>query len=305
MRVVFMGSPGFAVPSLRALASAHDVVAVYTPPDRVRGRGKRLVPTPVKETAEELGLAIRQPLTLRDPSETEALAGLRPDVVCVAAFGMLLPPDILAVPEEGCINVHASILPRHRGAAPIHRAILEGDEETGVSIMRMEEGLDTGAYARIVKVPVDDADVCTLTARLADIGAEALMDVLTEIEAGTAVWIPQDETHATYAGKITDTDLVLDPGLDVQTALRRIRASDDSARAKLRISGRVVDVVRAEADTAVVAQGTARRAPDALLLGFSDGAVAAAEVRPEGRPVMNGSSFACGLRADTDVWTRP
>jgi len=297
-----MGSPDFAVPSLRALAERHDVVGVYTQPDKPRRRGKELVPTPVKEFAIRLGLDVYQPRSLRDPEEAAHLASLAPDVVVVAAYGMILPPAILAVPPHGCVNVHASLLPRHRGAAPVHRAILEGDVYAGVSIMRMEEGLDTGPYAATARTLVGECDVETLTSVLADLGATALINALDDIAQGTVVWTVQDESAATYATKITDADLALDPGLTLSDALRRVRASSGSARSKLVVAGRRIDVLRASASPdESVAAGSAAMGRDVLLIGFADGTMRAEEVRPEGKSVMSGHAFALGARIGDSV----
>ena len=193
MRIVFMGTPDFAASVLSELASQHEVVAVYTRPDAVRGRGKQLVPSPVKVEACERGIPVFTPKTLRDADEQQALAALEPDVICVAAYGMLLPAEVLSIPEHGCLNVHASLLPRWRGAAPIERAILSGDEEVGVCIMRMEEGLDTGDYCVCRSLEVGDKDVALLTDLLADLGAHALLTALTQLEAGCIRWTRQDE----------------------------------------------------------------------------------------------------------------
>lgn len=305
MRVVFMGSPEFAVPSLRELAARHQVVGVYTQPDRPRRRGREPLPTPVKSAALELGLHVFQPGTLRDPEALAGLASLVPDVVCVAAYGLILPPAVLDVPRFGCVNVHASLLPRHRGAAPVHRAILEGDEVTGVSIMRMEQGLDTGPVARTVVRLVDDLDVETLTALLAEDGATALLGVLDEIEHDTVSWVPQDDSEATYAAKVTDADVALDPSLTVSESLRRVRASGPSARSKVRVEGRLLDVLQASPASVDLAPGAARAEADGLLLGVADGSVLLEAVRPEGRSSMTGASFACGARLDADCRWSP
>lgn len=296
-----MGSPEFAVPSLRALADRHDVVAVYTQPDRVRGRGGRTTPTPVKAEALGLGLDVRTPVTLKDSEVQQAFAALEPDVVCVAAYGLILPREILDVPRFGCVNVHASLLPRHRGAAPVHRAILEGDIDTGVSIMRMEEGLDTGPYAVVRNVAVNDHDVASLTAILAQDGAEALLETLDCIEAGSVTWTPQDESLVTYAAKVTDADVALDPSLSVDDALRRVRASGSSARAKARLCGVTLDVLRAAPSELQMDAGCALVGKKGITIGFSDGALEALEVRPEGRASMPATAFACGARSEPDT----
>jgi len=305
-----MGSPEFAVPSLRALAQHHEVVAVYTQPDKPRRRGKELVPTPVKLAAIELGIEVLEPATLRSADQAARLANLAPDVVCVAAYGMILPPEILSIPKLGCINVHASLLPRHRGAAPIHRAILDGDVMAGVSIMLMEEGLDTGPYAATAAVEVDDLGVAELTSLLAEEGARVLLMTLDEIAAGSVSWQVQDDAAATYAAKITDADLVLEPTLALTDALRRVRASSGSARAKLRFAGRSIDILEAgsaagDPSEDAPASGMLLRGPDSLLVGFSDGVLAARVVRPEGKQVMSGHAFALGARIDSPApWER-
>jgi len=301
MRVVFMGTPEFAVPSLRALASAHDVVAVYTQPDRPRGRGRQPRPSPVKSVAEESGIAVEQPATLRDAEVIARLSGYAPDVICVAAYGLILPSEVLAVPPLGCLNVHASLLPKYRGAAPVHRAILRGDEETGVSIMRVEEGLDTGPYAAVRTVRVGDKNVPTLTAELAEMGAEALLDTLEKLEAGTVVWTPQDESEATYAPKVSAHDVALEPSLPVQEALRRIRASTPSARTRVCLGDREVEVLDAHPSPTFLAAGEVQVVPEGLLLGFADGTLGVSQCKPAGRPAMEGCAFARGARLDCDV----
>ena len=192
MRVVFMGTPKFAAAILEDLAQQHEVVAVYTRPDAVRGRGKRLEPSAVKAAAERLGLSVRTPRTLRDEAVQRELAALAPDVVCVAAYGAILPKAVLDLPRHGCLNVHASLLPRWRGAAPIERAILAGDEETGVCVMRMEEGLDTGAYCVCRTTSVAGKSAADLTEELADLGSHALLTALVRVERGVDAWTEQD-----------------------------------------------------------------------------------------------------------------
>lgn len=305
MRVVFMGTPEFAVPSLRALCAAHEVSLVYTQPDRPAGRGRALRPSPVSQLARDLGVPVRQPASLRDASETEVLRALEPDVVCVAAYGLILPPEILEVPKFGCVNVHASLLPRHRGAAPVHRAILEGDRVTGVSIMRMEEGLDTGPYAAQLPVALEDLSLDEATALIAKAGANLLLAVLALVECGRAVWHPQDDSAATYAHKVTRGDLVLDPGLSAEHALRRIRASSRSAGARISVGGRPVSVIRAGYAGAEVASGEVAVTPDSLILGFADGALVLEAVRPEGRGDMNGACYARGARLETGATWEP
>ncbi|NJN45410.1 MAG: methionyl-tRNA formyltransferase [Candidatus Competibacteraceae bacterium] len=210
LRIVFAGTPSFAVPTLDALLTAgYSLCAVYTQPDRPAGRGRQLRPSPVK--ARATGLMIRQPPSLRDPLAQQELAELQPDLLIVVAYGLLLPPAVLRIPRLGCVNVHASLLPRWRGAAPIQRAVLAGDPESGISIMQMDEGLDTG--------PVLDQAVCPLTPgmtagelqdRLALMGAQTLVRLLPELAAGQLSAYPQDDALATYAGKIDKAEAQLD-----------------------------------------------------------------------------------------------
>ncbi|MDI6900458.1 MAG: methionyl-tRNA formyltransferase [Anaerosomatales bacterium] len=304
MDVVFMGTPRFAVPSLEALVSAHRVLGVFTQPDRPSGRGRRPAPPPVKHAAAAAGLPVYQPESLRDPAVTGTLAALRPDVICVAAYGRILPREVLGIPAHGCINVHASLLPRYRGAAPIERAILAGDEVTGVSIMRMEEGLDTGPYASQVPVPIEDLTADELADVLAAAGAEALVATLAAIATGTVSWTPQDESQATYAPKITAEDVALCPDLDVATALRRIRASSRRAPARLRVGDTCMTVAAAQASVTTLPMGSVQAGPGGLVVGFSDGGVELTVVRPAGRASMSGDAWSCGARLDDSAeWT--
>ncbi|HET7370325.1 MAG TPA: methionyl-tRNA formyltransferase [Gammaproteobacteria bacterium] len=212
LRVVFAGTPAFAVPALDALLdSPHSVVAAYTQPDRPAGRGRRLTASPVKQRALDAGVPVHQPLTLKDNAEHQALQALAPDLMVVVAYGLILPRAILALPPLGCINIHASLLPRWRGAAPIHRAILAGDRETGVSIMQMNAGLDTGPVLARATTPIASDDTAeTLHDRLAALGAEALLPALDALAAGAAEPEPQPAEGVTYAVKLQKTEARLD-----------------------------------------------------------------------------------------------
>lgn len=226
MRIVFAGTPDFAVPTLKALVAAgHEVAAVLTQPDRPAGRGRRLVAGPVKDCARALGLEVLQPQTLRAEAPLAALRRLEPRVMVVAAYGLILPRAVLDLPPEGCLNVHASLLPRWRGAAPIQRAIEAGDAETGVTIMRMEEGLDTGPMLARRATPITSRDTAgTLHDRLAALGAELMVETLKRVERGAVDADPQDERLATYAPKITAADAVADWGRPALELERRVRA---------------------------------------------------------------------------------
>lgn len=305
MRVAFMGTPLFAVPILTRLAGVHEVVAVYTRPDAVSARGRRLVAPSVKGEAERLGLPVLQPASLKAPQAAETLRLNRPSVIVVAAYGLILPPDILAIPPDGCVNVHASLLPRHRGAAPVQRTILARDAETGVSIMRMEEGLDTGPVALQRSLPINDLDTGQLTERLAHLGAEALVEALARIEDGSVRWTAQDESRATYAAKITKDDVALYPGIDALTALCRIRASSPQARTRVLVGTMELALIHALPSQEAVPPGIARPSRDGLLLGMADAALLVDRLQPAGKTVVDGSSWARGSRMSGDhPWTR-
>ena len=302
-----MGTPPFAVPSLEALAAAHEVVLVVTQPDRPAGRGGPLRAPAVKVAAVDRRLPVLQPSAL-DPAAVDAVGRARPDVVCVAAFGMLLPPALLAVPRHGCVNVHASLLPRHRGAAPVQRAILEGDEETGVSIMLMEEGLDTGPFALQVRVPVGERYAAELEEDLARVGARALVDVLASIEHGRVEWTTQDTAAATYAAKITKDDVALVPEITAMEAFRRVRAATERAPARACVGERELTVVRATPSEEESSPGAVCVRDGYPELGFAGGSLVLDVVRPAGKADMTGAAWARGARLTGDVcWrcTRP
>lgn len=303
MRVVFMGTPAFAVPTLEALIAHHDVVAVYARPDR-GGRSRRAAISPVVERAEAAGLVVERPFTLRDPEAVDRLRTLAPEVIVVAAYGLILPAEVLTIPAHGCVNVHGSLLPRWRGAAPVQRAILEGDGVTGVSIMRMEEGLDTGPWCRQASVDVDDKTVADLTCELAVLGADELVAGLAAIEDGSVRWTEQDDTHATYAHKVSTADVALDPSLTVDQALRRVRASGPSAPCRAQVGGRGITVLSASRGQQGLGSGRALCARG-LEIGLADGSIVLERMIPEGRSAMDGGAFVRGAHLDTDcTWGR-
>jgi len=225
-RVIFAGTPDFALASLSALVEAGIVpVAVLTQPDRPAGRGKRMTASPVKQFAERHGINVLQPPTLRDPGVVEELAALEPDVMIVAAYGLLLPQDVLDIPRHGCLNVHASLLPRWRGAAPIQAAILAGDPETGISLMAMTAGLDCGPVFATAAVSIGpDETAGELHDRLAVLGGELLVAKLEDILCGAAEAVEQDDAKTTYAGKINKQDARLDWTQDADQVARSVRA---------------------------------------------------------------------------------
>ncbi|MDR2587550.1 MAG: hypothetical protein LBC23_04745, partial [Coriobacteriales bacterium] len=247
MNIVFMGTPAFAVPALEALASERfSVRLVFTRPDAASARGKALLPSPVRLAAENLGIPVVTPRSfyafagdaehsservplfdvygkrIVDAELLAHIAAIDPDFIVVAAYGMVLPPQVLELPRFGCINTHASLLPRWRGAAPIQRAILAGDEQLGVSIMRMEEGLDTGAYCAAATTRAAGKNARELTGELAQMGADLLVDALPRIADGSAEWAEQDESLVTYADKVAKQELALDPADSALTNLRKV-----------------------------------------------------------------------------------
>lgn len=223
MRISFMGTPDFAVPTLdRLVADGHEIAAVYTQPPRRAGRGKAVVPTPVQRRAEALGLPVRSSVNFRESAEREAFAALDLDVAVVAAYGLILPPAILEASRLGCLNVHASLLPRWRGAAPIQRAILAGDRETGITIMDMERGLDTGPMRHVARTPIDGKTAGELTAELAGIGAASMSAVLASPDRFASIMQP--ETGITYAAKIEKHEARLDFAQHAAEVECRVRA---------------------------------------------------------------------------------
>ena len=226
-RVVFMGTPEFAVPTLRALDEHHEVMGVVTQPDRPAGRGRKLLPSPVKEFALERGLDILQPRSLHSSEAMQCLECWQPDVIVVAAFGQILRPEVLGLPPRGCLNVHASLLPRYRGAAPIPAAILAGDDKTGVTIMLMDPGMDTGPVLDQAEMPIGPQDTtASLTEKLAHMGAAILLETLAGWLQGRIAPQPQDEALATYCHPLQKVDGRLDWTRSATYLDRQVRASD-------------------------------------------------------------------------------
>ena len=226
MRVVFAGTPDFAAAALRGLlAAGHQVVAVYSQPDRPAGRGRKLAASPVKQVALDAGLPVYQPESLKTPEAQAELAALAPDVMVVAAYGLILPPAVLAIPRLGCLNIHASLLPRWRGAAPIQRAIAAGDTETGITIMQMDRGLDTGAMLLKVATPIAPGDTGgSLHDRLAELGSHAIVDALARLADGSLTAELQDDSLACYAHKLAKEEGHIDWRRPAADIARQVRA---------------------------------------------------------------------------------
>jgi len=291
-----MGSPDFSVPILDGLAEQYNVVGVVTQPDRPSGRGKILTAPPVKVLAEKLGIPVMQPQKLRIPEAFEQLVSWKPDAIVVAAFGQILRQNVLDLPEFGCINVHASYLPRWRGAAPIQACILSGDKYTGVSIMRMDAGIDTGPVYHQKKVEILSDDTAeTLSNRLSQAGREALLDVLPGILEGRVTARMQDDTQATYASMLKKEDGLLDWSQPALILERRVRAYNDWPGAYTIWKDQVLKVRQAEVIT--VASPTPGK--HVLLQGnpaieTSEGALCLLEVQPAGKKWMRGRDFLNG-----------
>ena len=282
MRIIFMGSPDFAVPSLDALVGAgHDIVAAYCQPPRPAGRGKVERKTAVHERADALGIAVRTPNTLRSPEAQGEFAALNADLAVVAAYGLILPAPILEAPRGGCINVHASLLPRWRGAAPIQRAILAGDELTGVTIMRMDEGLDTGPILLQRELAVGDKNAGQVTDELAKLGAAALLEWIDHPTAPQA----QPETATTYAAKVDNAETRVDWTQSAEQVVRRVRAFSPHPGAWFEANGERVKLLDAVADGASGAAGTVLS--DGLVIACGSGAIRPLKVQRAGRGAMS------------------
>lgn len=245
LRIVFAGTPEFAAESLRALLQGqHDIIAVYTQPDRPAGRGRNLKPSAVKALALEHNLPVYQPVTLRDVDTQAELAALKPDLMVVAAYGLLLPQSVLDIPRLGCINVHASLLPRWRGAAPIQRAILAGDKATGITIMQMDAGLDTGAMLYKAECPISNSDTgASLHDRLALLGGDALLAVVDDLyERHALVPEPQDSSQATYAAKLSKEEALINWQQPAKAIARQVRAFNNVPVAHTTLNGQPVRI---------------------------------------------------------------
>lgn len=298
-RVIFMGTPAFSVPSLAALADGgYNLVAVVTQPDRPSGRGRKVEQSPVKQAALDRGVRVMQPRSLRDPGALAALAILEPDVIVVAAFGQILRPEVLNLPRHGCINVHASLLPRWRGAAPVQAAILAGDHVTGSTIMRMDEGMDTGPILAQAALAIDSADTGdTLTARLSQQGAELLAETLPRWLAGDIAAQPQDQTLATLCRPLRKEQGVIDWTQPAEAIARAVRAFNPWPAATTTWNGVGLKVLQAAAAPNVALNqppGAVVAAEDRVLVATGAGALWLERVQLAGRSAMLVSDFLRG-----------
>lgn len=304
LKIVFAGTPEFAAVALGALLdSPHEVVAVYTQPDRPAGRGRKPRPSPVKQLALRAERPLRQPETLADPAVQDELRGWGADLMVVAAYGLILPRAVLDIPRLGCLNIHASLLPRWRGAAPIHRAILAGDTQTGVSIMQMEPGLDTGPVLHTATTPITGTDTAaSLHDRLAELGARALLETVDALAAGPLEATPQDDARASYAKKLEKDEAELDWSRPAAELARQVRAFDPWPVAQTRLGEAVLRVWEAQAlegDDAAPGIVLAAQA-DGILVGTGAGVLRLQRLQlPGGRPMP----VADLLRGHGDLFT--
>lgn len=296
-RLVFMGSPEFAVPILRSLAAQHQICGVVTQPDRQAGRGRGLKAPAIKLAAIELGLPLIQPSRLKEPEAMAALRRWAPEVIVVAAFGQILRLDVLILPAHGCLNVHASLLPRWRGAAPIQAAILAGDPETGVTIMRMDEGVDTGGILRQQRLAIrPDDTAASLAGRISAAGAGLLNEVLPGYLAGQIRPSAQDENLATKAPMLKKQDGLLDPNRPATELERRVRAFHPWPGAYIVWKGHTLKVLGAHVLPGAAAPGTHLALEEGIAIGTPEGLLALDQVQLEGRKPVSGREFLAGAR---------
>lgn len=303
-----MGSPDFAVPCLRALTSAHDVALVVSQPDKPAGRGGQLAAPAVKVTALDLRLPVSQPRSARTGELREALVASGAELAVVVAYGKILPRDVLDALPRGCINVHASILPKYRGAAPVQWAVINGEPETGVAIMQLDEGMDTGPVILERRVAIGpDETSGELLARLAPIGATALLEAIEQIANGSARRVPQDHAAATHAPMLAKSDGAIDFTRSAREVAARIRGVDPWPGAQATLRGQIVKLFRARAEPGVGAPGTVLAVDlGGLHVATGDGAVAIREIQAPGRKRLAAGQFAAGRAvAVGDVLGKP
>lgn len=302
MKIVFMGTPAFAVPSLRMLLEeGYEVVAVVTQPDRPQGRKKTLAPSPVKEAALELGLPVLQPERMRRPEAVAELAAYEPDLIVTAAYGQILPKSVLDLPKNGCVNIHGSLLPKYRGGAPIQRCIINGEKETGVTLMYMAEGMDTGDMISRVVVPIEDEDTSgTMFEKLSAAGRDLLKAEMPRLVAGRVGATVQDDSEATYAPNLSREDERIDWSADSLATYNRIRGLVPFSGAFTLWNGETFKVWAAAKPSAGSAAGS--EAPGTVLsvsergveVKTGDGTLLLTTVQPAGKKAMSAADFSRG-----------
>ena len=297
-RVVFLGTPVFAVPSLDALACAEEVTLVVTNPDRPAGRGQELTAPPVKKEAQRLGIPVFQPERAKHPESVARIAAERPDLIVVAAYGQILPPSILDIPGYGCINVHASLLPRYRGAAPINWAIVRGETVTGITIMKMDPGMDTGPMLHVREEPIGEEDTAeTMLPRLAALGAQALTEALRKHHAGTLTETPQDGERATYAPMLKKEHGRIDWGRPAREVRNLVRGMTPWPSATTDHGGRILKILAASVRQESGEPGELLSVDrDGIVVACGEGSVLLTKVQPEGGRAMSSREYAQGRR---------
>ncbi|MUT66826.1 methionyl-tRNA formyltransferase [Paenibacillus sp. NEAU-GSW1] len=317
MRIVFMGTPEFAVPSLHLLLEqGYEIAAVVSQPDRPKGRKRTLTPPPVKEAALALGLPVLQPERMRSPEAVAAIAELQPDLIVTAAYGQILPKAVLELPRLGCINVHGSLLPKYRGGAPIQRSIMNGEKVTGVTIMYMAEGLDTGDMISKVEVSITDEDTSgTLFEKLSAAGAELLGRTLPALIAGEITAVPQADEQATYAPNLTRDDERIDWSRSARQIYDQVRGLSPMAGAFTTLQGEVFKIWKCENPNAGSAAGSSAATPGTVLeasargiaVQTGDGVLTLLDIQPSGKRMMTAAEWLAGskLPAGTMLGSEP
>lgn len=299
MRIIFMGTPDFSVPTLESLVtSRHEVIAVVTQPDKPKGRGKEVQMTPVKETALQHGIPVYQPVRAREASFVEEMRSLAPDVMVVIAFGQILSKELLEVPRLGCVNIHASLLPKYRGAAPIQWAVINGDQETGITTMMMDVGMDTGDMLEKLVIPLAEKETGgSLFDRMSLLGGDLILSTLDKLEDGTLVRIPQNHEEATHVKKIEKSMGDIDWTMEAAAIERLIRGLNPWPSAYTRWNGRMLKIWEAD----VEADGQAGEAGEVLVAAGSDlrvqtgsGILNIRSLQPEGKKRMDTAAFLRG-----------
>ncbi|MBR3601348.1 MAG: methionyl-tRNA formyltransferase [Lachnospiraceae bacterium] len=306
MKIVFMGTPDFAVGALEALVEAgHEVVAVVTQPDKPKGRGKEMQQTPVKACAVKHNIEVFQPIKIKTPEAVEVLKGYEADLFVVAAFGQILSKEILDMPKYGCVNIHASLLPKYRGAAPIQWAILDGEKETGVTIMQMNEGLDTGDMLTKVVVPIEDTDTGeSLFDKLAEAGAKLLIETIPQIEAGTLEPEPQDDSLSTYAKMIKKEMGLIDWKREALVLERLVRGMNSWPSAYTHFQGKTLKVWEAEVETCeaqAVPGSVVEVTKNSIKVQTGKDLLVLKQIQLEGKKRMDVAAFLLGYKVETGM----
>lgn len=307
LKVLFMGTPDFAVPTLRMLIEQqYALQAVITQPDRAKGRGKQIVAPPIKRLAEQYQIPVLQPEKVRTKAMVQTLREFTPDLIVVVAYGQILPETILQIPAHGCINVHASLLPKYRGAAPIHWAIMRGETETGITTMFMDKGMDTGDMLVQHAMPIQEDDTAgTLHEKLAELGAETLLETLTQLEAGDLQRLPQNHDAATYAPMLKKEDGKIDWQEHALTIIRKVRGLDPWPGAYTSYQGRIVKLLQVQPETCPT--HNISTIPGAIididklsgpLIKTGDGCIRILRIQPQNKSPMACSDFCRGYRLE-------